>query len=230
MLGDNGDVQGEHRRLGLGEHDHERRVVGGRHRLEVGHEGAVGRRRVLVGHHQVVGPGDVPRRDRHAVRPLHPGEDRVGPGELVRRGRPGGGHRRHRMVVLRVVVGEEVVHEPVDLRGEDPLRQEGAEGVHTPIRRHRQDPLGHRVRRRGPGGRDQQKGGQHDGGGSQPQQPTARPATASLRPHPSRTMTGNPNRTDGVVEEEAPPVALIAGTGLRRSAGEFREIPHLNSR
>jgi len=114
---------------------------GARHRFEVGHEVAVGRRSVLVGHHQVVGPGDVPGRDRNAVRPLHPRPDRVGPGELVGRRGPGRGHRRHCVVVLRVVVGEEVVDEPVNLGRQDPLGQEGAERVDAAIRGDGQDLL-----------------------------------------------------------------------------------------
>src|SRR5581483_8042249 len=101
------------------------------HLGEVGDEVAVRGGRVGVRHHQVVGPRHVVSGDRLAVGPLHAVPDGEGPGQLVRRGAPGGGQSAYRVVVGRVVVREEVVHQAVDLGRQRALGQERRQGVDT---------------------------------------------------------------------------------------------------
>ena len=101
--------------VGLGPRagDHDGRVVGGGRRLDALQRREEGLQLVLE--HEVVGEGDVVRRERHAVLPLDAAADRERPGQTVGRMSPARREPRLSLEVRRGVVGEEVVFEVKEL-------------------------------------------------------------------------------------------------------------------
>ena len=122
-------VQREHGDLRLVQDDLDGLLVGRGDRGEVLDEVAVRLGGGRVGHHRVEGPGDVLGGDGLAVGPGGVLADEVRPGEPVLGRLPVLGQRRDRLTGLRVIVGEEVVHPPAHVGGEQPDRDERAERV-----------------------------------------------------------------------------------------------------
>ncbi len=213
-------IERDHRGLRLLQLDDQLGGARGRHLLEVADVTAVGRGRAVVGHHLVERPRRVLGGGLLAVRPLGVRADRVRPGQLVRRRLPLGGQAPDGVVVLGVVVGQVLVHEPVNARTEQPDRQERAERVHA--LRHRDGQhlavvgrpglLGRRVERGGEPGGEGERG--RPGHGDEPE--AAREAACLIVRAHGRTSRHRSDGKDGLISCQTFDVCVSAAVSTRQ--------------